>query len=274
MSDKATVGQALALPGARRLDAELLLGHVLGCSRAALLAHPERPLTPVQENRFRALLGRRRRGEPLAYITGTKEFWSLTLNVTPDVLIPRPETETLVARALALAPAGNCRIADLGTGSGAIALALASERSQACITATDESAAVLAMARDNARRLGLHGIRFLQGDWTGALGAARFDVIASNPPYVAAADPHWAQPELACEPETALLAGEDGLAALHAIIQAAPRHLRAGGWLVLEHGAGQAAAVENAFRRAGFQHIQTHRDLAGLPRVTGGRVSR
>lgn len=271
MQTTPTIADALAAAGTARLDAELLLAGVLACSRSLLHAYPERRLTPDEHARFHALAERRRRGEPLAYITGTREFWSLTLRVTANVLIPRPETEGVVERVLALAPAGTPRLADLGTGSGAIAVALAHERPQARVTATDRSAAALTVARDNARRLGLEHVRFVQGDWFRALAGERFDVIASNPPYVSDQELDRAQPELAFEPAGALRAGERGLADLYALIRQAPLYLVPGGWLVLEHGAGQEAAVAGAMAEAGFTLVRSHRDLAGLPRITEAR---
>lgn len=266
-----TIAQTLAAAGIQRLDAELLLAGVLACSRSLLHAYPERRLTPDEQAQFQALAERRRHGEPLAYITGTREFWSLTLRVTPDVLIPRPETEGVVARVLALAPAGSPDLVDLGTGSGAIALALAQERPRARVTATDRSTAALAVARGNASRLGLGRIHFVQGDWYRALAGERFDVIASNPPYVSDEELEQAQPELAFEPVGALRTGEHGLADLQTLIHRAPRHLRPGGWLVLEHGARQGKAVAVAMAGAGFIQVRCHRDLAGLPRVTEAR---
>lgn len=270
MQDNSTIGEVLAASGPLRLDAELLLVEVLGCARSTLHAYPERRLSRTERLRYQALMKRRRQGEPLAYLTGTREFWSLRLHVTPDVLVPRPETEGVVERVLALTPATACRIADLGTGSGAIALALASERPDARLTATDASEAALAVAQDNARRLGLHRIRFLKSDWFAALEGERFHVIASNPPYVADDDPR--ETGLAFEPAGALGAGDNGLAELRRIISAAPRHLLPGGWLVLEHGAGQAEAVHKALADTGFEHIRLHRDLAGLPRISEGRL--
>jgi release factor glutamine methyltransferase len=255
-----------------RLEAQLLLAHVLGASRAQLHSHPETTADAAQAERYRRLLGRRAAGEPLAYLTGRREFWSLDLAVTPAVLIPRPETELLVERALALGPPGDARAADLGTGSGAIALALARERPRWRIVATDVSAAALAVARANAAALGASGIEFLAGSWFAPLAGARFDLLVSNPPYVAADDPALGDPALAFEPPLALTPpGGDALAALRLLAQGAPAHLLPGGWLLLEHGASQGPQVRAELVAAGFAHVRSHRDLAGHERMTEGR---
>ena len=247
-----------------RLDAELLLAHVLDVSRANVIARDERELTPEEQGDFERLLARRVAGEPLAYLTGSREFWSLELEVTKDVLVPRPETELLVEWGLALAPAS---VLDLGTGSGAIALALAKELPRASVTAVDVSVAALAVARANARRLGVASVEFRAGSWFDGLGA--FDLVVSNPPYVAENDPHLA--DLKFEPALALTSGVDGLDALREIVAQAPRHLGPGGWLLVEHGGTQGPAVRELFRMAGFGSIETRRDLAGLERATGGQ---
>lgn len=254
-----------------RLDAQLLLGQVTGLGRAALLVHGQRPLEdPAQRARYRALVERRARGEPLAYLTGEREFWSFTVEVTPETLVPRPETELLVELALVLGPPGPARVADLGTGSGAVALALARERPAWQVVASDIAPATLAVARANARRLGLDAVAWLQGHWGAALAAAAFDLVVSNPPYVAEADPALAG-ALAFEPRRALASGPEGLDALRALAAGLPRCLRPGGWLLLEHGAGQGAAVREALAAAGLTDIETARDLAGLERVSRGR---
>jgi release factor glutamine methyltransferase len=212
---------------------------------------------------------RRLAGEPVAYLTGRREFWSLDLEVTPDVLVPRPETELLVERALAvLAGVQAPAVLDLGTGSGAIALAIASTRPDAAVTATDASPAALAVAERNARRLGISNVSFRAGDWYAALDRGRFDVILSNPPYVAAGDPALAA--LAHEPLRALVAGPDGLAALAAVAAGARERLRPGGWLLVEHGAGQGAAVRDLLTRAGLASVATRADLAGHERASEG----
>ncbi len=253
------------------LEAGVLLAHALRTSRTGLLSHPERPVEPAAEERYRTLIARRSRGEPLAYLTGTREFWSLPLAVSAAVLVPRPETELLVERALALCPAPRARIADLGTGSGAIALALASERPCWRITATDLSAAALDMARLNARQLGLAGVEFRAGSWFEPLAGERFALILSNPPYIAGDDPALDDPALAHEPRLALTPGADALACLRVIGRDAPQHLEPGGWLLLEHGAAQGPAVRDELVLAGLRSVRSHRDLAGHERITEGQ---
>jgi release factor glutamine methyltransferase len=257
-----------ATPG---LDAELLLAHALGVGRARLRSHPEDVPAADAASRFRALVARRAAGEPVAYILERKDFWTLELSVSPAVLVPRPETELLVERALTLDPGGDARVADLGTGSGAIALALAIARPRWRIVATDISAAALAVAHANAAALGLAQVELIQGDWLACLCARRFQMIVSNPPYVAADDAALGQPELMREPRVALVAAEGGLAALLAIIRTAPGPLEPGGWLLLEHGATQAAAVAGALVARGFAQVRSHRDLAGRERMTEGQ---
>jgi release factor glutamine methyltransferase len=268
-----TAGEALAAYNeVSRADAGILLAACLGRSRAQILARPEASIAAAAARRFAALMERRARGEPIAYLLGEKEFWSLPLKVTRDVLVPRPETETLVEAALAACPADQpLEVLDLGTGSGAIALALARERARWRVTATDESAAALAVARENAQRLGLERVELLAGRWFEPLGARRFDLIASNPPYVAEGDPALAVPELTFEPRSALVAGPTGLEALREIIAAAPAHLRRGGRLLLEHGHDQALAVRELLESAGFSTIASFPDLAGHERVTSGK---
>jgi release factor glutamine methyltransferase len=253
------------------LDAELLLAHALEVGRAWLKSHPEAVVDAAQARRYRELLERRAAGEPVAYLTGKREFWSLTLTVSPAVLIPRPETELLVERALALRPAAGGAVADLGTGCGAIALALASERPGWRILATDVSEPALAVARANAAALGLERVEFRAGSWFEPLGRERFDLIVSNPPYVAAEDPALERPALRYEPQLALTAGTDGLECLRAVARTAPGHLAAGGWLLLEHGADQANAVRGELVLAGLRSVRSYRDLAGHERMTEGQ---
>ena len=253
-------------------DAELLLQHVLAQPRAWLYAHRDATIEAALAQRFQELMQRRKRGEPLAYITGVREFWSLPLAVTPDVLVPRAETELLVELALQHVPQGEkVDIADLGTGSGAIALALAHERPRARVLATDASAAALKVARANAASLGLGNLRFAQGDWCAALGPDRFDLIVANPPYIAQGDTHLARGDLRFEPPAALASGADGLDAIRAIARDAPAHLRAGARLLLEHGHDQGAAVRGVLLQSGFVDISTVPDLEGRERVSGGR---
>ncbi len=251
------------------LDAEVLVAAVLGVDRARLAADPGRALAAEELFALESLVRRRLDGEPVAYLTGRREFWSLELEVTPDVLVPRPETELLVERALAaLAGRVNPSVLDLGTGSGAVAVAIAAERRDAAVTATDRSAAALAVARRNAARHATANLRFLEGDWYAPLAGARFDAIVSNPPDVAEGDA--ALGALAREPRGALVAGREGLDALAAIVAGAPRHLAPGGRLLLEHGAGQGAAARGLLAGAGFGAVATFRDLAGHERVTEG----
>lgn len=263
-----TALDAGATPG---LDAELLLAHVLGGGRARLRSHAEEIPAADAAERFLALIERRAGGEPIAYILGRKAFWTLELRVSPAVLVPRPETELLVERALAAHPREEARMADLGTGSGAIALALAHARPRWQVVATDLSADALGVARANAVALGLERVEMVQGDWLACLPGRSFHLILSNPPYVAAADPALRDPGLMREPRLALVAAEDGLAALMRIIHAAPEHLETGGWLLLEHGATQAAAVAGALVARGFAQVRSHRDLAGRERMTEGQ---
>jgi release factor glutamine methyltransferase len=264
------------LAGASRtaaLDAELLVARALGVGRAALAADPGRALAPEELLALESHARRRLAGEPVAYLTGRREFWSLDLEATPDVHVPRPATELLVERALA-AIAGLVRpqVLDLGTGSGAIALAIASVRPDSAVTASDRSAAALAVARRNAARLGFASVNFIQGDWFAPLAGARFDAIVANPPYVAADDPALAS--LAHEPRAALVAGADGLEALSAIAAGAGAHLAPGGRLLLEHGADQGAAVRELLRTAGLADVETRRDLAGHERASEGTQPR
>jgi release factor glutamine methyltransferase len=255
-----------------RLEAQLLLARVLSVPRAQLHSHPEANADAAQAELYRRLLERRAAGEPLAYLTGRREFWSLELAVTPAVLIPRPETELLVERALVLGPRGAARAADLGTGSGAIALALARERPGWHIVATDVSAPALAVARANATALGATGIEFLTGSWFEPLAGARFDLLVSNPPYVAADDPAFGEPALGFEPALALTPpGGDAFAALCTLARGAAAHLLPGGWLLLEHGASQGPQVRAELVAAGFAHVRSHPDLAGHERMTEGR---
>lgn len=247
-------------------EARLLLCHVLGVSLAALEAHPERKVSPGDTAAFEALVARRAAGEPIAYLTGRREFYGMDFHVTPDVLIPREETELLADIALETSAQ---RILDLGTGSGCLAIAVTKQRPQAQVTAVDVSAAALAVARENAARHGVH-VRFLQGDWFAPLAGERFDLILANPPYVAEADPHLAQGDVRFEPRGALAAGPEGLDDIRRIVAGAGVHLVPGGRLYFEHGYDQARAVAAMLDAAGFVAIEQRRDLAGILRVTGG----
>jgi release factor glutamine methyltransferase len=257
-----------------RLDARLLLQQVCGCRHADLIAHPERPLSAAQRAQFDALLARRRAGEPLAYLLGSAFFGGLEFAVSPAVLIPRPDTEVLVAQAQRLAQERDApRIVDLGTGSGVVAILLARLCPSARVTAVDVSAAALAVARANAARHGV-AVRFLHGDWYAPLGDERFDLIVANPPYVADGDPHLQQNGLPFEPQMALtdgVVGGDGLTCMRILIAGAQRHLLPGGWLLIEHGYDQAVEVSMLLARAGFAEVAAWRDGAAIERVSGGR---
>ena len=266
------VQAAQSIPGETpRLDAEVLLACVLDKPRSHLLAWPEKQPSAEQQARFHALVDRRIAGEPVAHLVGQREFWSLPLAVTPDTLIPRPETETLVACALEALPVNShADIADLGTGSGAIALAIAHERPGSRLLATDSSAAALEVAAANARRLGLDNIEFVNGSWCEALGDRQFDLIVSNPPYIPEADPHLGRGDVRFEPRTALAAGSDGLDDLRRIAGCAYAHLRKNARLMLEHGFYQAEPVRRILEENGYRDITGYRDMAGQPRVTAG----
>jgi release factor glutamine methyltransferase len=270
-----TVRRLLADARARvdAVDAEALLAHALGRDRGWLFAHADDPVAQDRHDRFASLLARRETGEPVAYLCGRRGFWTLDLAVTPETLIPRPETELLVELALARLPAGRAqRVADLGTGSGAIALALAAERPQARVDAVDASPGALEVARRNAREAGLPNVAFHLGDWFAALPDLRFDLVASNPPYIAEGDPHLLRGDLRHEPAIALSSGRDGLDAIRAIVRDAPAHLHPGGWLLLEHGHDQGEPVRALLQAAGFVEVATHRDLEGRDRVGLGRL--
>lgn len=260
-----TVQEALRAARIDAREARLLLARVLHSSEASVVASSDRPLSESDAAAFAALAERRKRGEPIAYLLGEKEFYGLTLEVTPAVLIPRPETELLVELAL---EREFWSLADLGTGSGAVALAIKKHRPQTRVVAVDASEAALDVARRNAARHGLE-IEFRKGSWLAPLAGVRFDVIVANPPYVAAGDPHLQ--ELAFEPKDALVSGADGLDAVRDIVRAVPACLRPGGWVFIEHGMGQDAAVRRLLQTAGLEEARTWPDLAGIPRVSGGR---
>jgi release factor glutamine methyltransferase len=250
-----------------RLDAELLLALALDVPRSYLYAHPEDELDPAANQRYAKLIDRRQQGQPMAYITGEKEFWSLTLMVSPDTLVPRPETEILVERALREIPHdANWKVLDLGTGSGAIALAIASERKHCDVVAVDVSAGALAIARQNARQLEIPNITFLQGDWTEPVQERKFDLIVSNPPYVRSG--HAALDKLTHEPPRALLAGDDGLDAIRQLAVCCKTLLESGQFLIIEHGDDQETPVANILCENGWSPLECLRDLAGKPRIT------
>ena len=254
-----------------RRDAEILLEHVTGKARTYLLAFGETLLTPEQEAQLAALLARRKTGEPVAHLTGEREFWSLPLYVSAATLIPRPDTECLVEQALARLPDGPCRILDLGTGTGAIALALASERPDCQVTAVDVMPDAVALAQRNLARLGFSNVQINQSSWFSALAQHTFEMIVSNPPYIDEHDPHLSQGDVRFEPLTALVAANDGLADIEHIITTAREHLVPGGWLLLEHGWTQGAAVRALYSAAGYASVETCRDYGGNERLTLGK---
>ena len=277
-----TIGRALvrartalgAASGAARLESEILLAHALGWSRARLRAHPDARIARDCARRFDRLVRRRRNGEPIAYLTGRREFWSLDLAVTPDTLIPRPETEHLVEAVLGVVAADEpATIADIGTGTGAVAVAIALERPRAFILCSDRSRAAVEVARVNAVRLGAGNVAFVAADACNALVPQRWSVIVSNPPYVASGDPHLTTGDVRFEPREALVAGPAGLDMLETLARQAPARLACGGWLALEHGAEQGPAVRDLLLGVGLGSIETLRDLAGCERVTLGRRS-
>lgn len=257
-----------------RLDAELLLAHVLGKSRSYLHTWPERELSAEQCQTYAEHLQRRRQGEPVAYILGRQGFWSLDLEVAAHTLIPRPDTELLVETALQLLPATPVQVLDMGTGTGAIALALASERPAWQATGVDRVAEAIALAERNARQLRLSNVRFHQSHWFSALQGQRYGLIVSNPPYIRAGDPHLSQGDVRFEPGSALVAGEDGLDDIRQIIAQAPAYLQDAGWLLLEHGYYQAEAVRTLLGESGFIEVESRRDYGGHERISLGRRNR
>ncbi len=256
-----------------RIEAELLMAHVLQRDRAWLYAHADEVPDTASVQDFQALVARRAAGEPIAYLTGHRGFWTLDLMVSHATLVPRPETELLVEQTLARVPREQaCAVADLGTGSGAIALAIASERPRARVLATDDSEAALEVARENADALGITNVDFARGDWLAPLAGRRFDAIVSNPPYVVAGDAHLRQGDLRFEPLRALVSGVDGLDAIRGIVRGAGAHLVPGGWLLFEHGWNQGEAARDLLQETGYRHVATIRDLESRDRVTLGKA--
>ena len=255
-----------------QLDIELLLAHVLGKNRSYLRTWPERELDAEQLKRFNEALARRQAGEPVAYILGQQGFWTLELEVASHTLIPRPDTELLVETALSLIPATPAQVLDLGTGTGAIALALASERPAWQVTGVDRIAEAVELAERNRQRLGFNHARFVQSHWFSALAGQRYQMIVSNPPYIAADDRHLNEGDVRFEPSSALVAGADGLDDIRHIVEQAPEHLENGGWLLLEHGFDQAEAVCALLSARGFTQVESRRDLGGHQRISLGRL--
>ncbi len=256
-----------------RIEVQCLLQNVLQVGRAYLYAHPERELSAEEQHAYSALLQRRLAGEPIAHILGEREFFGLDFKVTPATLIPRPDTELLVELALQKLPAQqSARVLDLGTGTGAIALSIAHARPDADVVAVDASPQALAVARENAQRFKLARVQLLESNWFAALDSQRFDVVVSNPPYIAADDPHLAQGDVRFEPRSALVAGQDGLDDIRHIIAAAHSYLVPGGWLLFEHGYDQAAQVRALLQVEGFRAVFSTQDLAGIERCSGGQL--
>ena len=268
----ANVAEMLRIPDVDPMDARALLRAALGVSHAFLVAHPGQALTGAQRERYLAWIERRRAGEPVAYLTGEREFYSLAFKVTPAVLIPRPETETLVEAALERIPAdAPRRVLELATGSGCIAVVIALQRPRTRVTATDASSAALAVARENAARHGAD-IEIVESDWFAALSGRRFQLIVCNPPYVAERDPHLAEGDLRFEPGAALFGGADGLSCIRLIVAQSRAHLEPGGALLIEHGYDQGARCRALLEQASFREVASRRDLSGIERVSWGRV--
>jgi release factor glutamine methyltransferase len=272
--DTQRLASTLALDmSSARIEVQCLLQQVLHKPRVYLLAHPERSLTATEFEQYEKLLQRRMQGEPVAYILGEREFFGLNLNVTNATLIPRPDTELLVELVLQrIQEHERASVLDMGTGSGAIALAIAHARPQVDVQACDASAEALAVAKDNAQTLGISNVHFLQSDWFTALGTQRFSLIVSNPPYIAAADPHLKQGDVRFEPVSALVSGTDGLDDIRHIVTRAASHLFPGGWLLLEHGYNQAEQVCGLLQENGYDGVFSALDLSGIARVSGGKL--
>ena len=268
---ESAAGQLTAISETAQLDAEVLLCHCLDKNRSFLRAWPERQPSAEQASRYRTLIAQRLQGAPVAYLTGHREFWSRSFKVSPDVLIPRPDSELLIELALTLLPAGKpCKIIDLGTGSGILAITLAAERQLADVIATDLSPKALAIAQHNATALNTANVRFLQSRWFDDVTDSSFDLVISNPPYIASGDPHLQQGDVRFEPGEALVSGENGLKDIRLIAGQARQHLKNNGHLLIEHGYNQQAEVQAIFKTLNYRHVATHPDLSGNPRVTSG----
>ena len=275
LQDAANLTEALAIPpSSARIEIQCLLQQVLNVPRAWLLAYSEHYPSETEQTHYQELLQRRLRGEPVAYLLGEREFFGLKFKVTPATLIPRPETELLVELVLPrISQEGLCRVLDLGTGSGAIALALAHARPDIEVLGSDASTTALTVAQANAQQLAISNVAFIHSDWFEAFTAQKFNIIVSNPPYIAAGDPHLARGDVRFEPISALVSGSDGLHDIRHIVVHAPDYLEAGGWLLLEHGYDQAVQVRDLMRQAGFDAVFSACDLAGIERVSGGRIA-
>lgn len=275
LQDTVHLVEALALnPNSARIEIQCLLQQALNVPRAWLLAHSEHRPNEAEQTHYQELLQRRLQGEPVAYLLGEREFFGLKLKVTPATLIPRPETELLVELALShISQRGVCRVLDLGTGSGAIALALAHARPDIEVLGSDASTTALAVARANAQQLSITNTTFIQSNWFNAFAAQKFNIIVSNPPYIAINDPHLIQGDVRFEPISALVSGDDGLHDIRHITTHSPNYLESGGWLFLEHGYNQAVQVRELLRQAGFNEVFSACDLAGIERVSGGRIT-
>ena len=265
--------QQLVCSDTARLDSECLLAECVGQNRTWLFTWPDRLLTEEQWQHFQGWIAERSTGQPVAYLLGYREFWGLALKVSPDTLIPRPDTEDLVAKVLELMPQPKATIADLGTGTGAIALALASEKPGWQITACDFNPGAVALAEENRKALGYGHVTVLLSDWCQALADQHYDLIVSNPPYIEDNDPHLSQGDVRFEPLSALTSGADGLDDIRLISEQAKRCLKAGGWLIVEHGYNQRQAVQSVMTAVGYQQVKTCQDLAGVDRMTLGRLS-
>ena len=264
--------QELLVTDSPRLDAEVLLAHILGAGRVYLISHDDDILTDQQETEFRSVIAKREGGTPIAHLTGSREFWSLSFLVSPATLIPRPDTELLVEWGLSLSFSGRTSVLDLGTGTGAIACALGHERPTWKVAGTDIRPEAVALARLNVERLSLDNVDIFQSDWFSVLDGQKFDLIVSNPPYIAADDPHLQQGDVRFEPASALVSGLDGMDDIKVIIEQGKDYLNAGGWMGLEHGYDQGDAVRTVFKNAGYSEIETLKDLGGHERISVGRL--